>query len=125
MIATLGYGVEVMVTGERISGFYPVRVGTLNGYVSADYLSFDQSVIKATPEPTAVPQDGAYRVVVESDNGLNLRAAPNVYSDVVYILPYGMVLNVLDESENGFLYVKWANYTGYVSREYVTPLGAQ
>ena len=125
VIATLGYGVEVMVTGERISGFYPVRVGTLNGYVSADYLSFDQSVIKATPEPTAVPQDGAYRVVVESDNGLNLRAAPNVYSDVVYILPYGMVLNVLDESENGFLYVKWANYTGYVSREYVTPLGAQ
>jgi len=126
VIATLAYGVEVIVTGERINGFYPVRVGTLGGYVSADYLSFDQSsVIQATPEPTAVPQAGAYRVVVESENGLNLRAAPNMYSDVVYVLPYGMVLSVLGESESGFLHVQWANYTGYVSREYVTPFGAQ
>ena len=126
VIATLAYGVEVIVTGERISGFYPVRVGTLSGYVSADYLSFDQSsVIQATPEPTATPQAGAYRVVVDSENGLNLRAAPNVYSDVVYVLPYGMVLSVLGESESGFLHVQWANYTGYVSREYVTPFGAQ
>ena len=126
VIATLAYGVEVIVTGEKISGFYPVRVGTLSGYVSADYLSFNQSsVIQTTPEPTATPQAGAYRVVVASENGLNLRAAPNVYSDVVYVLPYGMVLSVLGESENGFLYVQWANYTGYVSREYVTPFGAQ
>ena len=79
----------------------------------------------ATPAPTAAPQTGAYRVVVESDNGLNLRAAPNTASDVVYVLPYGMVLTVLDESENGFLHVQWANYTGYVSGEFVTPFGAQ
>jgi len=32
---------------------------------------------------------------------------------------------VLGESESGFLHVQWANYTGYVSREYVTPFGAQ
>ena len=78
-----------------------------------------------TPAPTATPQADAYRVVVESDNGLNLRAAPNTSSDVVYVLPYGMVLTVLGESENGFLHVQWANYTGYVSGEFVTPFGAQ
>ncbi len=63
--------------------------------------------------------------VVDSENGLNLRAAPYTGSQVVYVLPYGMVLNVLGEGENGFLHVQWANYTGYVSREYVTPFGAQ
>jgi len=62
---------------------------------------------------------------VESENGLNLRAAPHTGSPVVYVLPYGMVLSVLGEGENGFLHVQWANYTGYVSREYVTPFGAQ
>lgn len=41
VLATLGYGVQVTVTGERVSGFYPVRIGTLSGYVSADYVSFD------------------------------------------------------------------------------------
>ena len=81
----------------------------------------------ATPAPTAAPTLSAsgYRVVVESDNGLNLRAKPNAGSEVLYVLPYGMVLTVLGEGENGFLYVQWGGYTGYVSGDYVTPFGAQ
>jgi len=125
VIATLAYGVEVVVTGEWISGYYPVRVGTLSGYVSADYLKFGEAAPQATPEPTATPQPSAYRVLVESDNGLNLRSAPSTQSSVVYVLPYGMVLTVLGESENGFLHVQWAGYTGYVSKEFVTPFGVQ
>ena len=46
-------------------------------------------------------------------------------SEVLYVLPYGMVLTVLGEGENGFLYVQWGGYTGYVSGDYVTPFGAQ
>ena len=128
VMATLGYGVNVTVTGERTNGFYPVRVGTLAGFVSADYVSFETFQATPTPQPTATPapqQSGSYRVVVESDNGLNLRAAPRTGSDVIYVLPYGMVLTVLGEAENGFLCVQWAGYTGYVSAEYVAPLGAQ
>ena len=49
---------------------------------------------------------------MESDNGLNLRAQPNAGSEVLYVLPYGMVLTVLGEGENGFLYVQWGGYTG-------------
>ncbi len=125
VVATLAYGVQVVVTGEAVNGFYPVRVGTLGGYASANYLRFGEHAVQAaaTPVPTATPQAGAYRVVVESSNGLNLRAAPNTNSDVVYVLPYGMVLTVLGESENGFLHVQWANYTGYVSGAFVKPFG--
>lgn len=130
IIATLGYGVEVTVTGAYTNGFYPVSVGTLDGYVSAEYIRFESAqqamatptVEIATPEPV---QEDAYRVVVDSDNGLNLRAQPDASSDVIYTLPYGMVLTVLGESENGFLHVTWANYEGYVSGEYVTPFGTQ
>ena len=126
VLATLGYGVQVTVTGERVSGFYPVRIGTLSGYVSADYVSFDsESAATAAPTATPAPGTGGYRVVVESDNGLNLRAQPSANSDVLYVLPYGMVLSVLGEGENGFLYVQWGGYTGYVSGDYVTPFGAQ
>ena len=94
--------------------------------------AYDSNVIELayvapTPEPTATPAPSAsgYRVVVESDNGLNLRAQPNAGSEVLYVLPYGMVLTVLGEGENGFLYVQWGGYTGYVSGDYVTPFGAQ
>ena len=125
-LTTMPYGSVVTVTGERVSGFYPVRIGTLSGYVSADYIRFDVDAA-ATPAPTATPAPSAsgYRVVVESDNGLNLRAQPNAGSEVLYVLPYGMVLTVLGEGENGFLYVQWGGYTGYVSGDYVTPFGAQ
>ena len=133
LVATLGYGVQVTVTGEWTNGFYPVQVGTLSGYVSADYISFAAQA--ATAEPTQEPpvqlttpqpaQESAYRVVVDSDNGLNLRAQPSASGEVLYVLPYGMVLTVLGESENGFLYVRWANYEGYVSGDYVTPFGSQ
>ena len=126
VLATLGYGFQVTVTGERVSGFYPVRIGTLSGYVSADYISFDsEAAATAAPTATPAPSTGGYRVVVESDNGLNLRAQPSANSDVLYVLPYGMVLTVLGEGENGFLYVQWGGYTGYVSGAYVTPFGAQ
>ena len=103
-----------------------MRVGTLSGYLSADYLKFGEYAQQsATPQPTQTPEAGAYRVVVDSDNGLNLRAEPRQGSQVVYVLPYGMVLTVLGESENGFLHVQWAGYTGYVSSQYVTPFGSQ
>ena len=78
--------------------------------------------------PTPVPdgaQGSAYRVVVESGNGLNLRARPEASGEVLYVLPYGMVLTVLGEAENGFLHVSWAGYEGYVSGAYVAPFGAQ
>ena len=132
LIATLGYGVEVVVTGEWVNGFYPVQVGTLYGYVSADYIRIGggqvpQAAPVVTEEPVAPPvqPESGYRVVVDSDNGLNLRAQPNGSSQVVYVLPYGMVLTVLGESENGFLHVQWANYEGYVAGAYVTPFGTQ
>ncbi len=130
VLATLGYGVEVTLLGEAQNGFYPVRVGTLTGFASAGYLAPGQILPQATipvitPAPTAAPMAGSTRVFVSSEDGLNLRVHPNMYADVAYVLPYGMVLEVLGESDNDFLYVRWDNYTGYVSKQYVTPLGNQ
>lgn len=130
VLATLGYGVSVTVTGGEQNGFYPVRVGTLSGYVSADYVSFGEASVSSpaptvTPAPQAVPDGKTYRVAVDSSNGLKLRARPDTSADVLYVLPYGLVLNVLGEGENGFLHVQWAEYEGYVSGQYVTPFGTQ
>ena len=137
-LTTMPYGASVSILGSVQNGFYPVRYGQTQGYASASYLQlYTEStpipIPEVTPTPTPapqveyltpVPQPGEpYRVVVNSDNGLNLRAQPSSSSRVVYVLPYGMVLTVLGEGENGFLHVQWANYEGYVSSEYVTPFG--
>ena len=56
VLATLGYGVQVAVTGERVSGFYPVRIGTLSGYVSADYVGFDVDAAATAPRRRPRPR---------------------------------------------------------------------
>ncbi len=121
VLATLAYGASVIVIGDEINGFYPVRIGTLSGYVSAAYLRFGD-VGTPTSTPASTPQSPR-RALVVSGNGLNLRAAPNRSAEVLYVLPYGMVLEVLDEADGGFLHVRWNEYTGYVSDEYVEYLG--
>ena len=136
-LTTMPYGASVSTLGDSQNGFYPVRYGQTQGYASAAYLQMHGAatpipIPTATPTPaptplveylTPVPEGASYRVVVTSDNGLNLRAQPNGTSQVVYVLPYGMVLTVLGEGENGFLHVRWAGYEGYVSRDYVSPFG--
>ena len=135
--AVIGYGIEVTVLGEAVDGFYPVRMGTLMGYLSADYVTMgDAPEGKPSPTQTAAPtvqitqgteiyDDDAYRVVVNSASGLNLRARPSVNSEVIYVLPYGMVLTVTGNAEGNFLKVKWDEYEGYVSSEFVSPIEAK
>ena len=135
---TMPHGASVSILGSQVNGFVPVRYGQTEGYASAAYMQMHSEttpipIPAATPTPTPAPlveyitpapQGGMTgRVVVTSDNGLNLRAEPNGHSRVVYVLPYGMVLTVLGEAQNGFMHVQWAGYEGYVSSQYVAPLG--
>ena len=120
VLSVLEQNQEVTILGEAQGGFYPVRAGQLTGYLSASYVKIKE---EGTEETTAHSQ--SMRVAVNTRNGLNLRAAPSLSSEVLYIVPDGMVLDVLEEAADGFLHVRWANYEGYVSGQFVTPIGAQ
>ena len=130
LVTLLGSGLRVLVTGEEINGFYPVRIGTLSGYASAAYLRFDgetqEDFQNTEPAPAVEPTDTpAKRVTVTSRNGLHLRAFARADSDSLYILPYGTVLEVLEEAQHGFLHVRWGGYNGYVSSSFVESISAQ
>ncbi|MBQ8093774.1 MAG: SH3 domain-containing protein, partial [Clostridia bacterium] len=124
---------QVVVLGSQENGFYPVRIGTMTGYLSADYLVFGEApkadavqTETAPAEPASEQTEtGSVRMIVQSENGLNLRAAPNTGSEVLYILPYGTVLTVIDSAGGEFIHVRWNNYEGYVSSAYVSPIGAR
>ena len=126
---------QVVVLGPLENGFYPVRIGTMTGYLNADYLLFGESertngpsatTPAPSPSPTAVAAETASendtRMIVTSGNGLNLRSEPSTSSDVLYVLPYGMVVTVIEDTQGDFIHVKWNNYDGYVSRIYVSPI---
>ena len=62
---------------------------------------------------------------LRSGVGLLKVALPKSIYEIVASLAYEAVFLPLDESENGFLHVQWAGYTGYVSKAFVMPFGAQ
>ncbi len=134
VLTVLQNGASVLITGEEENGFLPVAAGDLLGYAAASYLILEATEapqaaalqVAATPVPTPLPTatPGPQRVAVNSRNGLNLRSAPNVNAEVLYVLPYGMVLQVLEDAGNSFLKVQWSNYTGYVAEDYVSPIGS-
>ncbi len=139
VLAVIGNGVQVVVLGEKQNGFYPVRIGTMMGYLSGNYLSFGEkpngeqaASVSAAPAAAAPVKDAEQdrdaersSVVVRSRNGLNMRAEANTTSQVLCVVPDSTVLTVLDGEDNGFLHVRWGNTDGYVSEDFVTSIGSE
>lgn len=133
ILTVIADGMQVVVLGSLENGFYPVRIGTLTGYLNADYLQFGKPPQAAgamyTAVPTATPvseTDAAFaqgtQMVVNSQNGLNLRSAPSISSQILAVLPYGAVVTADMDTDDDFIHVRWNNYDGYVSRTYVSPI---
>ncbi|MBQ9010311.1 MAG: SH3 domain-containing protein [Clostridia bacterium] len=133
VLAVIGNGVQVVVTGQEQNGFYPVRIGTMTGYLSGSYLVFGEkpaelaaTSVPATAAPVQMePDDERSSVVVRSSNGLNLRAEANTSSQILCVVPNATVLTVLDGEDNGFLHVRWGNTDGYVSEAFVAPVDSE
>ena len=122
-ITVLGYGVKVKITGEEVNGFYPVSIGSLSGYVSSGYLRMTEDSEAAESAASSASQWQGKRAMVNSQNGLNLRSEASSASASYYVLPYGTVVEIEDETDNGFYLVSWSGYRGYVSSAYMQLLG--
>ncbi|WP_203363696.1 SH3 domain-containing protein [Bacillus sp. REN10] len=84
---------------------------TVQGYVQTKYIS-----------PNYLSLDFA---MIDSTNGLNLRAAPNTKSKVLKVIPYGTRVDIIDDDNTnyGWFKVKYVvnnkSVIGYISKKYV------
>lgn len=93
-----------------------VEYNGLKGYVSSQYLVRDGAV--ATPTPAVTPGPDAREATVNVQTLLNMRRQPNLTSGIVTQIPGGKTVYVISES-NGWSYIKYGSYTGYVSSQYL------
>ncbi len=95
---------------ETLDGWYKIESGNVIGYASADYLAVgDEEAIKAASE----------RIATVTADTLRLRKEATTESGVYTLLSIGNKADVLDESIEGWVKVKYKSYEGYVSSEYV------
>ena len=98
-------GDEVDVT-SLVGDYYQVTVnGQQNLYIHTDYLDVADSGTTAPIESASVDSSsnaddvyasGTTYAIINSDDGLNLRTGPSLDSDVIFALPDGAAVDVVD-----------------------------
>ena len=90
--------------------WYKIESGSVTGYVHEDYVIVgDEDACKKASK----------KIGTVTTDTLRLRKEASTDSGVYTLLSKGNKLTVKKETKNGWLKVKYGNYTGYVSAEYV------
>lgn len=129
ILALLSANTRLTMLSTEANGWIYVRYGTVQGYVSARYVSIDASAV-VTPLPTTTPVPGAPTagpgipsdqaiVNLASDNQtLNLRLQPTTASGVLARIRHGRAVSVLYRYQT-WSYVAYAGTYGYVMNSYL------
>ncbi len=106
IIATVGQGTNLIVEADTGSGWYKVSYDGESGYMSADYLSFSESM-----ELTAQGW--------VSGTGVRMRAAASTDSEIVRVTSYGECVDIIGVSGEWYK-VSAGGATGYIRGDYIS-----
>ena len=96
---------------ETLDGWYKIESGSVVGYVSADYVAVgDEEICQAASERIATVQAQALKIRSEASTEASVYAS--IYEDDK--------VTVLDESIEGWIKIKYEDFEGYVSADYVS-----
>lgn len=96
---------------ETLDGWYKIESGNVVGYASADYLVVgDEEVCKAASD----------RVATVTTETLRVRTEASTEASVSTLISGEQKAEVLDESIEGWVKVRYDSYEGYVSSEFVS-----
>ena len=124
VLVTLRPGNGVHIKGEPVGEWIKADALGYSGYLHRIYLKEASEKVKEnaeqqSPQETdSLPGETKKTVVVSAVHGLNMRAAPEMDSDVLMILPYGTTVHILGDQEN-FYKIEWNGSEGYISKDYV------
>jgi len=111
IIRTLPRGTQITILSES-NGWMRVRIGTQEGWVSAQYVSVSGSGGSTTTPPATTTQTGT------TTANLNLRTGAGTNHSIIRTLPRGTQITILSES-NGWMRVRVGTQEGWVSAEWV------
>jgi lipoprotein-anchoring transpeptidase ErfK/SrfK/uncharacterized protein YjhX (UPF0386 family) len=123
VITILAEGARVEGRGAVANGWLPARCGGKDGWVSTTYVTKSGSAGPTAPTPTpapTTPPTGSSSATVSGTGGggLNCRTAP-VSGSVITIIPEMTRVEVIGSQQNGWVQVRCAGQTGWVSTAYL------
>lgn len=106
-------GTQVTVLSYTRTGWNYVRIGDLEGYMDANYLSI------------TAPEQYGVRCSIENPygTGLNLRRMPSSTSEIIRLCPNYTQVIVLGDLHDGWCYVQVGEQTGYMMGQRLKQIG--
>ncbi len=111
IMTTVNNGTILVVLDDSASGWYYVAYGSTRGYVSKDYVSFDD-----VENFTATGK-------ISDEGGARVREKPNASAEALCVGLYGDQVNIIGINK-GWYKVKYGQVTGYIRSDLVTIVGA-
>ena len=98
---------------ERRDGWTKLQSGNIVGWASDEYLLFGDDAL-------ALANDVGKMIATIDTGALRVRQEPSTEASVLGSLPRGEIVEVLSESEDGWVCIDYEGDDGWVSSEYVT-----
>ena len=115
VVGTVSGGSNVAIEGLGADGWAPISA-PFEGYVSTNYLTTCDATEELAAAPAAPESDRCRQVVVSS--GLNVRVAPNRYSNRLTALPTGTNVEVSGPANDNWVQIT-APVNGYVAERFL------
>ena len=103
-------GVATVLEKDDGSGWIKITSGSVTGYIKAVYLTTGEEAAKKAEE-------SASKVAEVKTETLRVRAAADIDSDVITLIPQGDKLNIIEE-QDGWYKVHTEDGDGYISSDY-------
>lgn len=97
---------------ERQGGWTKLRSGNIVGWASDEFLLFGE-------EALTLANDVGKMVATVDTGALRVRREPGAQADILGSLPRGEIVEVLSESEGGWVCIDYEGQDGWVSSEFV------
>ncbi len=97
---------------ERRDGWTKLQSGNLIGWAKDQYLFFDE-------EAKAIADEVGKTIGTVNTTTVRVRQNPSTEAEVYGLLPKGEILEILEETEDGWVGIDFEGNIGYVSAEYM------
>jgi uncharacterized protein YraI len=117
---TSGQVIDIM--GDPQTGFYPMRAGSMTGWVSGQYISLGSAPAPAPSDPgsgstpTGSTPTGTATVTA---GVLNVRSGPSTSHSVITGITFGTTVELMGNAQGGFYPIRVNGISGWVSGDYL------
>jgi cell wall-associated NlpC family hydrolase len=116
VLATLGTGAEVILTGNWSDGWLSIHVDGVDGWVYSAFVTQDPDY----SERSSASSGSGFSGTMYTNDSVNLRTGPSLDDDVIIELPAGEEVSLSGAEENGFAEASTGYGDGWIFTDYLS-----